>query len=162
VVAAAEAVAEATGMSTYTRFEDWPNRLAHLIASRKASPFVWGSNDCMMWGAECIIAQAGVDTLKAYRGVYSSPGGAAKALRQIGSHKRTEGLMDEIWGPRRHISRARLGDIVAADFGDRLGFSAGLCYGRRSLFVGTIAGKPGLVTLDTRNLEHSYQPWALS
>lgn len=112
----------------------------------------------MLWAADCVEAQTGVDTLAAYRGRYSSAMGAAKALRQIGQVERTEELMANVWGPRHHISRAQMGDIVALQTNETLGLAAGVCYGRRSFFVGTDGQRDGLVALDTLSLEHCYKP----
>jgi hypothetical protein len=144
-----------------TRYDDWAVRLSLIIKARRHEPFAWGSNDCMAWAADCVEAQTGIDTLADYRGQYDSAGGALRALRLIGSHKRTDSLMDQIWGPKWHISSAMIGDIVTVNSGtDKLGLSAGICYGRNSFFVGTSEGQHGLVTLNTLSLEHCHKPWA--
>ena len=38
------------------RHPDWPSRLVDFIESRRNSPFVWGSNDCLCFAADALIA----------------------------------------------------------------------------------------------------------
>lgn len=144
------------------RINDWPSLLGLCIKSRAARPFKWG-DDCMTWAADCIEAQTGIDTLQAYRGKYKSARGALSCLKRIDGVQLPIDLADKLWGPRVHIAMARLGDIVVADVDVSpqtrgMGPSVGLCYGRNSIFVGTDGGPGGLVTLETRSLEHCYQP----
>lgn len=146
------------------KLPDWIDRLALLIRQRRHDAFEWGRNDCLSWAADAVQAQTGLDTLVDYRGHYSTHRGAVKALRQVRERdlRRTEELADLLWGPRLPIARAQLGDVVMAAAGEPagLGMSAGICYGRNSFFVGTDAGRVGLVALDTFSLEHCYKPWA--
>lgn len=145
----------------HVKFDDWPTRLSCLIHSARERAFSWGDHDCLAWAAATVEAQCGVDDLADLRPRrYKTAKGAALWLRRNGV-ERTEELTDRLWGPRQHVSRAKLGDVVAGRLGDpELGLSLGLCYGRNSLFVGVEGGRHGLVTLDTLSLEHCYTPWA--
>lgn len=151
-------------MGPYERLPDWPARLAAVIRDNWDAPFDWGEHDCIQWTGKCVGAQSGFDPLERFRGTYSSPIGALKALKDNEQVRLPIDLADKWWGPRVHISRARMGDLVACDLGQPagMGASVGICYGRNSLFVGTRASDSGLVKLETLTLEHCYQPWASS
>ena len=149
----------------HEKLPDWQDRLAALVRERMDMEPGWGTNDCMTWAADCVLAQTGVDTLAPYRGRYTTARGALKALRQIDRVELPIELMDRLWGPRRHLAEAMHGDLVVVDglsVPFDLGPSVGLCYGARSLFVGTGDDGDGLVRLDTLTLEHCYRPWASS
>jgi hypothetical protein len=148
----------------HEKLSDWMDRLSECVRGRMAMEPAWGTNDCMVWAADCVLAQTGVDDLAAYRGRYKTARGALRALQQIDKVKLPIELMDRLWGPRVHISQARHGDLVVTTLGEPfdMGPTIGLCYGRRSLFVGTDEHEDGLVRLDTLTLEHCYQPWASS
>lgn len=143
------------------KLPNWIDRLARLIRDRKHTPFEWGKHDCCLWAADAVEAQTGIDQAPNWRGSYSTPIGAVRLLTREGVRSPTE-LATRLWGPKQHISRAKIGDIVVGHLGDRFKDALGVCYGRNSLFVGTDAGHPGLVTLQTLNLEHCYTPWAAS
>lgn len=151
-------------MMTYARRPDWVHRLADEIRESWCRPFEWGENDCLQWAGRCVEAQAGVNPLEVHRGRYCSPASALRVLRDLEGVRLPVDLADKLWGPRVHIARARMGDLVAADLGQpaNMGPSVGVCYGRNSLFVGTRASDSGIVRLDTLTLEHCYQPWASS
>lgn len=151
-------------MAKYEKLDHWEDRLHECVRGRYGLEPDWGTNDCMTWAADCVLAQTGVDTLAAYRGKYKTARGALKALRQIDKVELPIELMDLLWGPRCHISEAKLGDLVVTTLGEPfdMGPTVGLCYGQRSLFVGTDEHADGLVRLDTLTLEHCYRPWASS
>lgn len=138
---------------------DWRDRLSARAAEQEGRQPAWGTDDCMTWAADCILAMTGIDTLHAARGKYKTPRGALGVLRRTYGVQLPVELMDQLWGPRVHISQAQLGDIVAGSVGEPgMGPAAGVCWGRRSLFVGVDAGLPGLVRVETLSLEHCYQP----
>jgi hypothetical protein len=151
--------------NNHVKLDDWRDRLAECVNSRIGTQPEWGTNDCMMWAADCVLAQTGVDDLATYRGKYKSAQGGLRVLMRRHKFKQPIELMDLLWGPRLHISQAMHGDlVVSADLGEPAGMgpSIGLCYGVRSLFVGTDEHADGLVRLDTLSLEHCYRPWASS
>lgn len=43
------------------RFEDWPRRLAELIAERRDVPFAYGVNDCATFAAEWVRRATGLE-----------------------------------------------------------------------------------------------------
>lgn len=149
-------------MSTSTdRLPDWPSALAACIREQQQRPPRWGTDDCLTWTARCVEAMTGTDPLAAVRGTYSTPAGAARVLRRVFGVERPVDLMDRLWGPRLHISQARMGDVVVVRLpehdGELMDLAAGVCYGRRSFFVGSDGDRHGLVALDTLSLEHCYR-----
>jgi hypothetical protein len=54
------------------RLPDWPERLAALVEARRHAPFAWGSNDCLLFAADAVLACTGVDPAAAWRGRYGS------------------------------------------------------------------------------------------
>lgn len=146
------------------KLPDWPSRLAERIHAQAGVEPEWGKADCISWAADCVLAMTGEDDLHAARGKYKSARGALRVLRNTYGVKLPIDLMDLLWGPRVHISQARIGDLVVMAESEpfNMGPAVGVCYGRRSLFVGTEAGNSGLVAVETLSLEHCYQPWASS
>jgi hypothetical protein len=41
------------------RLEDWPERLAAYLDSRRDAPFQWGETDCATFAAGCVLAVTG-------------------------------------------------------------------------------------------------------
>jgi hypothetical protein len=146
------------------KLPDWQDRLAECVRGRIGRGFEWGTNDCMAWAADCVLAQTGHDDWERYRGRYSTPRGALRAIRRGDGCALPIDLMDRLWGLRLPVHEAIHGDLVVANLGEPAGMgpSVGLCYGLRSLFVGTDEHGDGLVRLDTLTLEHCYRPWASS
>lgn len=91
------------------RFPDWPERLGRALRERLSLPFAWGSNDCAIFAADCILAQTGVDFAEGLRGAYSSYEEAEALLAAKGWHG-LQGLADAFL-PRRE-GRHRRGDVV--------------------------------------------------
>lgn len=80
------------------RLRDWQSRLQLCLAERWTRRFVWGSHDCALFGADCVLAQTDYDPAAGLRGTYSDAAGAARVIRDLG------GL--------RAIAAARLGAEV--------------------------------------------------
>ncbi len=149
----------------HPKLPDWQDRLSAVVNGRIGRQPEWGTNDCMTWAADCVEAQTGHDYLEAYRGRYHSARGALRALLRLDGVRLPIELMDKLWGPRLPVHQAQHGDLVVVDglsWPLSMGPSVGLCYGARSLFVGTGENGDGLVRLETLTLEHCYRPWALS
>jgi len=64
------------------RREDWPERLAALLAERERLPFAWGERDCCLFAADCVLAVTGVDPAAELRGTYATAGEAGTLLFQ--------------------------------------------------------------------------------
>lgn len=137
------------------RLPDWDARLGELIASRRGSPHDWGHNDCVMWAADAVLAVTGRDIAAHVRGTYRGEAGAARMLVLEGVRD-AAGIADKYLGRRRHVSTARPGDVVVGHLSSGEP-CLGVCYGRRSLFVGVAGGHDGLVAVDTLDLDHCHR-----
>lgn len=66
------------------RFADWPARLDTFLRARRARPFEWGEQDCVLFAADAVRALVGVDLGAKIRGKYKTARGAASVLRKHG------------------------------------------------------------------------------
>lgn len=91
-----------------TRVRDWQSRLQACLAERWALPFAWGSQDCVMTAADCVLAVTGVDPAAAERGTYSTAKAAARVLKARGG---LEAIAAAALGEEIAPLMARPGDI---------------------------------------------------
>lgn len=139
------------------RTTDWRSRLAAHIEANRLRPFEWGQHDCALWAASAHEVVWGVDVGEPYRGTYSTPAGALKAMLKIDGVSTPDEVAVLRFGPRKNVAKAMCGDVVAADLsamgiGEAEGLSLGVCFGATSFFV----SDTGLVALRTLSLEHAY------
>jgi hypothetical protein len=66
------------------RVDDWPEALADFVEERRATPFAWGSNDCVTHAADAVLAMTGVDVLGELRGSWSTESAALALLDGLG------------------------------------------------------------------------------
>jgi hypothetical protein len=118
------------------RLEDWPERLAAFVESRRSTPFEWGSNDCVTFAADCVNAITEVDHLGSLRGQWGTAQEAHKALLPYGGLlKAAESVLIE----PVPVLMAQRGDVVLFDSSGR--DTLGICLG-----VHVVApGETGLV-----------------
>ncbi len=119
------------------RIEGWETRLAELVEARRRVPFAWGSNDCISFAADAVMALTGVDPLAAWRGSYG-----ADATFDLVTIER------EFGRGRQQITAARRGDIVLMPFGagSQITHGGAVCLGEKSASPGEL----GLVFNPTR------------
>lgn len=66
------------------RCRDWELRLATLVSQRLCAPFAWGTNDCVLFAADCIHAMTGVDPVAEHRGQWHDQSSAVRAIVRMG------------------------------------------------------------------------------
>lgn len=66
------------------KHHDWQSRLAAVIEARDAQAFAWGTNDCCIFAADCVLAMTGCDLAAAFRGTYSDALGAERLIAELG------------------------------------------------------------------------------
>jgi len=135
------------------RREDWAERLVELVEARRDTPFEWGSHDCALFAADCVVAMTGVDHAADFRGAYTSARGAMDALGQRG----LDGLLDDIF-PRIDPGFMQRGDIcaVARDAAARaheLELALGVCLGLQV----AVPGVDGLQFIPSRRALHAWR-----
>jgi hypothetical protein len=137
------------------RIIDWKQHLTTLINERRTAPFQWGTHDCALWAADCVLAITGEDFAKDARGTYESAIGAIKCLSKIYQADN----LKEVFSSRFeevHIALARPGDIVyrASNY-EGFNVAIGVCYGANSFFL--IDGENSLVMLPTLTLDGAFR-----
>lgn len=108
------------------RFDDWPERLAAFVATRRAVPFAYGKTDCGLTVADWVREATGQDPATDLRGRYLSAAGAIRAVREAGAADLV-GLVTARLGPPVAPLMAQRGDIVEVPGED--GPALGICIG---------------------------------
>ncbi|MCQ9615946.1 hypothetical protein L1889_03865 [Paenalcaligenes niemegkensis] len=95
------------------RYDDWPEKLAAFIETRRERVFSWGSQDCALFAADAVIEMTGVDLAKELRG-YRSARGAANRIKKAGGMRSFASSLSE-----KHPGLAQRGDVVLVDIDGR-------------------------------------------
>jgi cell wall-associated NlpC family hydrolase len=107
--------------STTKRREDWPERLAEYLRSKRGQPFVWGANDCALLTCGAVLAMTEVDLAADFRGKYTDAASATKVMLQVCGGN-LEKLAEKIAADRGFQevkpALARRGDVVLFDVRD--------------------------------------------
>ena len=90
------------------RHKDWPERFYAFVEARRFMPFAWGSNDCALFAADCVLALTGVDHAEGLR-TYTDEAGAAEVIRRAGGMRAFAARL-----AHRELALAKRGDIVLA------------------------------------------------
>ncbi|MES2973355.1 MAG: hypothetical protein V4757_07085 [Pseudomonadota bacterium] len=91
-----------------TRFPDWRLRFDVFMTARLRTPFAWGSNDCALFAADCVLAIAGVDLAAGMRTHRT----ATQAARVIRRHGGLAEIATRALGQPVKVCDAQQGDIV--------------------------------------------------
>jgi len=127
------------------RTEDSLQNFNSLLAEKKDEPFKWGTWDCCIFAADCVLAMTGEDKLVDFRGAYDSKYTAAKALREIGSGTLDKTLSDHL-GDTIASHRAWRGDLTIHKN------NVGVCVGTHAFFV----SEKGFMSIPMRDIEKVY------
>lgn len=65
-----------------SRLPNWTTRLDSFLASRRSVPFKYGTNDCVLFAIDAVLAVTGTDLGRPFRGKYKSARGAASVMRR--------------------------------------------------------------------------------
>jgi hypothetical protein len=127
---------------------DWHRRLDELVRARLDAPFAWGTNDCAMFAADCVMALTGEDFLAEFRGTYRT---ALAAARILEAHGGLRGLVEAKFGPPLLSQwEAVPGDIGLVQI--QTGACLALCAGPQWL-------GPGETGLTSMKREHAIAAW---
>lgn len=100
-----------------TRREDWPSRLAAALEEARDKPFAWGSHDCGLFAADCVLAMTDVDPAAAYRGQYADEAGARDALRLLSGGGLRAAWTKALGPAMNNVRMAKRGDVVLVEVG---------------------------------------------
>jgi hypothetical protein len=132
------------------RFEDWPDRLAEVIARHDELPFAYGVSDCAILPFDVIEGLTG--TLpELFRGSYTDAASARAAMRERGCQNLAELFAKAL--PEIPLAFANRGDIGIADY-------PGAIIGGGVVIVGLdVIGKghEGLVRLPRTSLARAFK-----
>lgn len=113
------------------RFEDWPQRLDAAITAARAQTFAYGSFDCWLFPADCVLAMTGIDYAADLRGYTSK----IDAYRIVAGYGSMEAMITSLLGREPiHPAFARRGDVMLADVElapGESGESGGICDGTK-------------------------------
>lgn len=105
-------------MSGLVRIKGWEQRLSATKIGAMRRVWGWGSFDCCIFAADCILAVTGEDFASDYRGAYETEAEAYRLLASLG-HRDLASLVSARL-PERPYAYARRGDIalMPGEFGD--------------------------------------------
>ena len=116
------------------RRHEWPELLADYIASRRASPFVWGTHDCCKFAAGAVEAITGENPMHDFH--YGNEIGALRLIAEAGS---LDALVTGVLGePLPSVAQVKRGDVVLADLGN--GPTVGVCLGAPAAYAAAAGG----------------------
>lgn len=131
-----------------TRKSTWENDLADFISDRLVMAFQWGSHDCALFAADCVLATTGIDPAADFRGTYEDQQGSRVALRKHGKGTLLKTFQDRF--TEKKPAFAQRGDLIWN------GYAIGVCYGPFALFVGQDGEKPGLVRVERSDWKRAF------
>lgn len=131
--------------NSLARRENSLQNLNKFLIEKKGEPFEWGTWDCCIFAADCIVTMTGEDLLGDFREKYDSKYGAALALREIGSGTLARTLQDHL-GESILPCKAWRGDLVVHKN------NVGICVGTHAYFV----AEEGLILTPMSDVEKVY------
>lgn len=132
------------------RCEDWPERLAAFVASRRHTPFAFGSHDCALFAADWILECTGTDPIAEIRGQWTDERSAMRILQDNGG---IEALANRYLGEPVAPLLARRGDIVLVELTGRPGL--GVCLGE------TLGAPSDDVGVTVVSIAHAIKGWSV-
>lgn len=98
------------------RIQDWPTSFAAFLSRKSREPFAWGTNDCVMFAADAVLAITGDDPCAKFRGKYKTAKGAATLMRKHGGlSSAVHAAVDALGFQKVSPFFAQRGDIALAE-----------------------------------------------
>lgn len=113
------------------RFQNWPERLAEFVESRRTAPFEHGTHDCCAFAGAAAEAITGTNPATPFP--YRNELGAQRLILEHGGLDR---LLTAALGEPVAPAMAGRGDIVLAELEN--GPTAGVCLGRECVFPSAV------------------------
>lgn len=149
-----------TARAMTVRREDWPGRLAALLAEAKDRPLDWGRHDCCLFAADAVLAMTGEDPAAALRGRYRDVKGARRIVKARGGslERLAEAMAKRHGWPECRVLQARRGDLLllapAAPISPGWPQAFGIC-------IGAIAAVPGQSRMVFLPLVQAVRAWSI-
>jgi hypothetical protein len=108
------------------RVKGWEQRLVRCTIAKMREPWKWGTHDCAIFAADCILAVTGEDLAEDFRGQYDTEAEAWRFLASLGYEDLAQLASSRL--PEIKPRDATRGDITIAkgQYGDFLGVCDGL------------------------------------
>ena len=123
------------------RYLDWAERLSDFLDAERS--FDWVSCNCVLFTADAVKVQTGVDYAKEYRHL-TTKSGMLKKLKRDYDCNVSDAATDKLGEPIS-ITMAKRGDVVCADLG--IALALGVCLGKTSVFMAEGQGHVYVPTL---------------
>lgn len=98
------------------RHHDWQLRFEAFIVGRRNTLFSWGTNDCGIFAADCVLALTGTDPAPKGMREHRTAKQAARAVNRRGG---LSGIATAAFGPPAPAVFAHVGDVVLVNIGKR-------------------------------------------
>lgn len=105
------------------KLDQWEIPLENYIDSNQLTPFAYGTFDCCLFAANCVLAETGVDIATEYRGLYTDEATAFALLSKVTGGFTVEDTMThactqyEFITPLPSVFYAQRGDVVSMVIG---------------------------------------------
>lgn len=141
------------------RHNNWQTRLSETINSLRNKEFDFPTWNCLFFSLQTVDAILETKLYNKYDKIaINGPQAAARNLRRYKFNTCQDLLLSELGGELKHISLAKIGDVVFIDKEredlpvtqvEMFGPTPGICYGSTSFFV----GEHDLVQVQTLTLD---------
>lgn len=124
------------------KLDNWEIALETIVTGRMETPFEYGTHDCCLFAADCVLAISGVDIAEAYRGKYTDAVSAFALIQTVTGGTTVEDTMDhackthEFIRPLDSILYAQRGDVVSMIVGDTITLGVVALDGSHAWFTG--------------------------
>jgi len=120
------------------------------VEDRRHEPFRWGTNDCLLWAADCVETVTGRDLAAEFRATYNTALGAKRILNSYGG---VTGLIGRQLGDVSiHPNLASRGDVVT-HVDARGQICAGVCLGHAHAFI----SEKGMIFIGVDLIERAWR-----
>ena len=131
------------------REENWALAMQGVTRAASDRLHAWGSHDCVIFGADCVLAMTGDDPIEKERGTYSTAMEAARIIKDAGCDSLGDLVAQRL--PEIQVAHARRGDAVLCEGPD--GVFIAICDGHTA--VGP--SRHGLVHVPMKQALRAYQ-----
>lgn len=98
------------------KHHNWQILFEAFIGQRRALPFAWGTNDCVIFASDCVLALTGTDPVpEGLRGLHTAKR-SYRAIRGLGG---LTGIATTALGEPMPAAFAQVGDVVLTKAGKR-------------------------------------------
>lgn len=104
--------------------QNWKLELSQFLIDSSSKPFKWGEFDCVLFAADCVMVQTGIDLASDYRGSYSTKRQAYELIKSKWDGDFNSMLLEHL---QLRKGAPNVGDIVVLD--RKEGFVCGLYTG---------------------------------